>query len=191
MTSLNRLHKRHGSWGWLRRSFDDGRYRLSFDHTRTLGWHLSVLAILCLVLWRFWGTMEAILAHQKHLPITSSFVLAVCCVWFAIALGVIVFLTIRAARAGDYLHYEPATDRLVLPRLNFETTEARPRVSFSHERYPGSDDDVIELNVVIDGERRPFLHSAKPRGQIERICRWLTELGFTVTRHDCTKDASP
>jgi len=188
---MNRLHKNYGNWAWWRQSVENGVHRLSFDRVRTVGYMLVAVVILGLLLWHFWGATEEILARQKFL--SSTFVLAACSGWLAIFLGFIVFIGIRESRRGDYLRYEPAKNHLMLPRLGFTTTDALRHVSFSHERYSGRQSDVaevVELNAVIDGERRPFLQSTSPRGQIERVTRWIAELGFTVTRHDATKSTS-
>jgi hypothetical protein len=186
---MNRLHKRYGNWAWLRRSSDKGVCRLSFDRLRTLGWLLSTaVAIPLLMIWLFSGKIMASLAHQKYM--SGPVFLAIFCSWIGLFLGIIVFIAIRQSRRGDHLRYEPATNRMELPRLGVEIHNARRQVTFSHERYPGMDNDVVELNVVVDGGRRVFLQSSNPRGQIEKISRWLAELGFPVTRHDFTAKGS-
>lgn len=85
---------------------------------------------------------------------------------------------LREKKKGPILLYQTKTDTLQLPRLDRTIEAARQSVYFSSEHYSGGS-HVYELNVVINGERLPFI-STTIRSNFKPVTKAIEGLGFAI-----------
>lgn len=166
------LHDSYSNWAVWRHAAQDGIVRLCFDWKRLLIGHLIIISIIG----AFGTWMTSYVPKQGDRTMAWAIVGGTMLVLGLGAIGV----SISERQRGALLEFDTTKNTLHLDGHEAVIKQAKARVSFSHELHPGYRGRNSELNVVVDGERLPFIKSLGECKEVAKVADWLSGLGFAV-----------
>lgn len=170
---LKQLHSSYGNLqSWETRVDREARIaRIVFAKGRA-AWTAFTIFLICTAI-AIWAGFFFEAANASKIAISVALV-------GAIVPGGILLWILAEMKRGDLLIYHAGEDRLTLPRMGKEIEKAKSRVSFSSEHYMNLDSHFFELNLVLDGERLPFISSSVANG-FSTVVKGVERMGFSVS----------